>query len=43
MYRLLVSKRNQYLKNCRDIFGVWIDIANNIKLNKQASTRVKLM
>ena len=32
-----------YLKDCRNILGVWIDIANNIKFNKQVSTSVKLM
>ena len=32
-----------YLKDCWNILGVWIDIANNIKFNKQVSTSVKLM
>ena len=34
------SRNATYLKDCRDIFGVWIDIANNIKFNKQVSTSV---
>ena len=42
MYSLLVSKCN-YLKDSRDILGVWIDIANNIKFNKQVySTSVNV-
>ena len=32
-----------YLKDCRDIFVVWIDIVNNIKFNKQVITNVGLV
>ena len=37
------SQNVTYLKDCRDILGVRIDIANNIKFNKQVSTSVKMM